>query len=159
MKIANDLAVGIHYTLTDDKGETLDSSIGTEPLIYLHGYSNIIPGLESELDGLAVGDKKTVQVQPADGYGEFDESLVQDVPREMFTGVESIEVGMAFEVDGPDGHHLVEVTKVAEETITIDGNHALAGKVLNFDVEVVEVRAATAEEIEHGHIHSEECSH
>ncbi|WP_053980757.1 FKBP-type peptidyl-prolyl cis-trans isomerase [Marinagarivorans algicola] len=159
MKIANDLAVGIHYTLTDDKGETLDSSIGAEPLTYLQGHSNIIPGLESELTGLVVGDKKSVQVQPAEGYGEFDESLVQDVPREMFTGVDSIEVGMAFEVDGPDGHHLVEVTKVAPDTITIDGNHVLAGKVLNFDVEVVEVRTATVDEIESGHIHSEACNH
>lgn len=159
MKIANDLAVAIHYTLTDDQGETLDSSAGAEPLTYLHGHLNIIPGLESALDGLAVGDKKQVTVQPAEGYGEFDESLVQDVPREMFTGVDQIEPGMAFEVDGPDGHHLVEVTKVAEETITIDGNHALAGKVLNFDVEVVEVRAATEEELQHGHIHGEGCSH
>lgn len=159
MKIANDLAVAIHYTLTDDQGETLDSSAGAEPLTYLHGHLNIIPGLESALDGLAVGDKKQVTVQPAEGYGEFDESLVQDVPREMFTGVDQIEPGMAFEVDGPDGHHLVEVTKVEEETITIDGNHALAGKVLNFDVEVVEVRAATEEELQHGHIHGEGCSH
>lgn len=159
MKIANDLAVAIHYTLTDDKAETLDSSAGAEPLTYLHGHLNIIPGLESALEGLTVGDKKQVTVQPAEGYGEFDESLVQDVPREMFTGVDQIEPGMAFEVDGPDGHHLVEVTKVSAETITIDGNHALAGKVLNFDVEVVDVRAATEEELQHGHIHGEGCSH
>lgn len=159
MKIANDLAIAIHYTLTDDAGETLDSSIGAEPLTYLQGHANIIPGLESQLDGLVVGDKKQVKVAPADGYGEFDESLIQDVPREMFTGVDTIEVGMAFEVNGPDGHHLVEVTQVSDETITINGNHALAGKALNFDVEVVEVREPTAEELEHGHIHGDDCNH
>lgn len=159
MKIANDLAVAIHYTLTDESGETIDSSAGAEPLTYLQGHANIIPGLERELEGCVVGDKKVVVVQPADGYGEHDENLVQAVPREMFSGVDSIEVGMEFQVQGPQGEQFVEVTEVSEETITVDGNHVLAGKVLKFDVEVVEVRAATEEELEHGHIHGEGCSH
>ncbi|BCD98599.1 peptidylprolyl isomerase [Marinagarivorans cellulosilyticus] len=159
MKIANDLAVAIHYTLTDESGETIDSSAGAEPLTYLQGHANIIPGLERELEGCAVGDKKVVTVQPADGYGEHDENLVQAVPREMFSGVDSIEVGMEFQVQGPQGEQFVEVTEVSEETITVDGNHVLAGKVLNFDVEVVDVREATQEELEHGHIHGEGCSH
>lgn len=159
MKIANDLAVAIHYTLTDENGETLDSSIGNEPLVYLQGHANIIPGLEKALEGCAVGDKKQVTVSPEEGYGEFDENLVQAVPREMFSGIDEIEVGMEFQVQGPAGAHFVEVTEVAEDTITINGNHALAGKVLNFDVEVMEVRAATADELSHGHIHGEGCSH
>ena len=159
MKIANDLAVAIHYTLTDESGETIDSSAGADPLKYIQGHSNIIPGLESELEGCVVGDKKVVVVQPADGYGEHDENLVQAVPREMFSGVESIEVGMEFQVEGPQGEQFVEVTEVAEDTITVDGNHVLAGKVLTFDVEVVEVRAATEDELEHGHVHGEGCSH
>ena len=159
MKIANDLAVAIHYTLTDESGETIDSSAGAEPLTYLQGHANIIPGLERELEGCTVGDKKVVTVQPADGYGEHDENLVQAVPREMFSGVDSIEVGMEFQVQGPQGEQFVEVTEVSEETITVDGNHVLAGKVLKFDVEVVDVREATQEELEHGHIHGEGCSH
>lgn len=159
MKIANDLAVAIHYTLTDESGETIDSSADSEPLTYLQGHSNIIPGLENELEGCVVGDKKVVVVQPVDGYGEHDESLVQAVPREMFSGVENIEVGMEFQVEGPQGEQFVEVTEVSDETITVDGNHVLAGKVLTFDVEVVEVRAATEDELEHGHVHGEGCSH
>jgi FKBP-type peptidyl-prolyl cis-trans isomerase SlyD len=159
VKIANDLAVAIHYTLTDDDGDVLDSSAGSAPLIYLHGHANIIPGLERALAGCSVGDKKQVIVQPGDGYGERDDSLVQDIPREMFGGVESIEVGMEFQVEGQHGHQFVEVTAVKDEVITIDGNHALAGKVLNFEVEVVDVRQATEEELHHGHIHGDGCSH
>lgn len=159
MKIANDLAVAIHYTLTDEHGETIDSSIGSEPLVYLQGHANIIPGLEKALLGCSVGDKKQVVVQPADGYGEYDEELIQAVPREMFEGIDEIEVGMEFQVQGPAGAHFVEVTEVQEDSITVNGNHALAGKVLNFDVEVIEVRPATDDELSHGHIHGEGCHH
>lgn len=159
MKIANDVAVAIHYTLTDDKGEVLDSSAGTDPLVYLQGHDNIIPGLEGALVGCVVGDKKQVTVQPAEGYGEHDATLVQEVPREMFTGIDTIEIGMEFQVEGPQGPHFVEVIALSDDTITIDGNHGLAGKVLHFDVEVVDVRAATEEELAHGHIHGDGCHH
>ncbi len=159
MKIANDMAVAIHYTLTDNDGEVLDSSIGGEPLEYLQGHDNIIPGLENALLDCVVGDKKVVVVQPADGYGEHDEELVQEVPREMFSGIDVIEVGMEFQVEGPHGPQFVEVVKVDADNITVDGNHGLAGKVLNFDVEVVAVRAATEEELDHGHIHGDGCHH
>lgn len=159
LKIANDLAVAIHYTLTDEQGETIDSSEGAAPLAYLQGRANIIPGLERELEGCVVGDKKKVVVQPAEGYGEHNADLVQAVPREMFAGIDTIEVGMEFQVQGPDGEHFVEVVEVADDTITVDGNHALAGKVLTFDIEVVDVREATEDELAHGHIHGEGCSH
>ncbi|HEY7773812.1 MAG TPA: peptidylprolyl isomerase [Marinagarivorans sp.] len=159
MKIANDLAVAIHYTLTDEQGETIDSSAGAAPLVYLQGHSNIIPGLERELEGCVTGDKKKVVVQPADGYGEHSTELVQAVPREMFAGIDTIEVGMEFQVQGPNGEHFVEVVEVADDAITVDGNHALAGKVLTFDIEVVDVREATKDELAHGHVHSEDCSH
>lgn len=159
MKIAKDHAVSIHYTLTNDNGEVMDSSQGQEPLIYLQGHANLVPGLENELEGLGIGDKKQVTVQPADGYGEFDEDLVQEVPRDMFAGIDSIEVGMEFQVQGPEGAHFVEVTEVTEDMITVNGNHALAGKVLNFDVEIVSIREATADELSHGHIHDDSCSH
>jgi FKBP-type peptidyl-prolyl cis-trans isomerase SlyD len=154
MKVANDCVVSIHYTLTDDEGNVIDSSIGSEPLNYLHGAGNIIPGLERELEGCEVGTKKQVVVQPADGYGEIEVDLIQTLPREAFSGVEEIEVGMEFHARGPQGQVQVVVVKdVDEEGITIDANHSLAGKVLNFDVTVEAIREATPEEIDHGHVH------
>ena len=159
MTISKDQAVSIHYTLKNDAGDVLDSSEGQAPLAYLHGYQNLVPGLEAELEGLVVGDKKSVVVQPEDGYGDVDETLVQEVPREMFSGVDTVEVGMEFQVQGPEGAHFVEVVEVTEETVTVNGNHPLAGQALHFDVEVVELRAATEDELEHGHIHGEGCNH
>ncbi len=160
MKIANDLAVSIHYTLTDDTGAELDSSRGSEPLVYLHGHHNLIAGLENALQGLVAGDKMQVVVPPEEGYGLHDASLVQAVPRDMFQGVDTIELGMEFHVQGPEGDHFVEVVKIEDDFITIDGNHGLAGKVLHFDVEVIEVREATQDELAHGHIHGPgECAH
>lgn len=154
MKVQNNSVVSIHYTLTNDSGEVLDSSEGKDPLKYLHGAGNIIPGLENELLDCVVGDSKQVTVQPKDGYGELNEQLVQKLPTEAFGGIDKIEEGMEFQAEGPDGSaQYVVVTKVEEDGITIDGNHALAGQVLNFDVSVVEVRDATETEIEHGHVH------
>lgn len=154
MKVANDCVVSIHYTLTDDQGNVIDSSSGSAPLNYLHGAGNIIPGLERELAGCDIGAQKKVRVEPRDGYGEIDVELIQTLPREAFSGVEEIEVGMEFHARGPQGQVQVVVVKdVAEDGITIDANHALAGKVLNFDVTVEAVRAATPEEIDHGHVH------
>lgn len=160
LSIQKDRAVAIHYTLKDNEGETLDSSAGQEPLEYLQGHHNLVPGLEKALEGMVSGDKKQVSVAAAEGYGEHDENLVQDVPRDMFAGIEKIEVGMEFQVQSQEGHqHAVEVVKVAEDVITIDGNHTLAGETLNFDIEIVSVREATKDEIEHGHIHGESCNH
>lgn len=154
MKIQDNCVVSIHYTLTDDQGEVIDTSAEREPLNYLAGAGNIIPGLERELAGCSAGDKKQVVVQPADGYGEYSEDLVQTLPRESFSGIDKIEPGMEFQAQTPSGHvQYVVVKDVSDDGITIDGNHALAGKVLNFDVSVEAVREATAEEIDHGHVH------
>ncbi len=151
--IAKDSVVLIHYTLKNNAGEVLDSSSGSDPLAYLHGHGNIIPGLESQLAGKAVGDKLVAKIAPADGYGEHDPQMIQEVPKEAFQGAPEITVGMQFQAQGPDGAQMVTVTAVGDEAVTVDGNHPLAGEELNFDVEVVEIRAASAEELSHGHVH------
>lgn len=160
MQIAENTVVSIHYTLTNAAGETLDSSLPRgEPLLYLHGHGNIVPGLESALTGKASGDKLDVAVQPDEGYGEHHPQLIQDVPREAFEGVETLEPGMQFQADTGAGPRLFTITKVEGDQVTVDGNHPLAGEVLNFAVEITEVRAATDEEIEHGHVHGEGDDH
>ncbi len=154
MKIQNNAVVAIHYTLTNNAGEVIDSSEGKDPLKYLHGAGNIIPGLENALVDCCVGDKKDVVVEPRDGYGERDENLVQKLPREAFGGIDTIEVGMEFQAQGQDGSvQYVSVEKVEDDGITINANHPLAGETLNFAVSVEEVREATESEIEHGHVH------
>lgn len=153
MQVVQDAVVSIHYTLTDDTGATVDSSAGGEPLAYLHGNGNLVPGLESALEGKRAGDKVNVKVAPADGYGEYDKGLVQRVPRRSFKGVADIRKGMQFQVQSDRGPRSVTVTNVAGDMVTVDGNHPLAGKNLNFDVEVVEVRAPSEEELAHGHVH------
>lgn len=153
MQVADNMAVSIHYTLTNDKGEVLDSSIGDEALVYLHGEGNIISGLEKALDGKAVGDKFNVRLAAADAYGELMEDRVQVISRAMFEGVDELEVGMQFQADVSDGPGIVTVTNIDADNITIDGNHPLAGEPLTFDVEVVAIRAATEEELDHGHVH------
>lgn len=153
MQIADKTVVSIHYTLTNADGETLDSSVGQDPLVYLHGSNNIIAGLEAALLGKSAGDSLQVSVEAAEGYGELREELIQEVDRSAFEGVDEIDVGMQFMAQTPWGEQPVTVVKVEGENITLDGNHPLAGQVLNFDVEVVEVRAASAEELDHGHVH------
>jgi FKBP-type peptidyl-prolyl cis-trans isomerase SlyD len=153
MTIKDNSAVSFHYTLTDDDGQQLDSSAGKEPLAYLHGAGNIIPGLENALTGKAIGDNMTVAVSAAEGYGEVQSELIQEVPREAFQGVDSIEVGMQFEAQtGQGGSVPVTVTAVTDELVTVDGNHPLAGKNLTFEVSIEDIRDATAEELEQGHI-------
>lgn len=153
MQITQDAVVSIHYTLTDDKGETIDSSAGGEPLTYLQGHGNLIPGLENALDGKQAGDKLQVKIAPADGYGEYNKALVQSVPRRSFKGIKDVRVGMQFQVQGDGGPRAVTVTHIQGDMVAVDGNHALAGQNLNFAVEVTEVRAATDEELSHGHVH------
>jgi len=154
MTITENSAVSFHYTLTDEQGQEIDSSAGQDPLAYLHGAGNIIPGLEKALEGKSVGDQLNVEVSAEEGYGPVQHELIQDVPRSSFQGVESIEVGMQFEAQtGQGGSVPVTVTAVTDETVTVDGNHPLAGTNLNFDVTIADVREASAEELEHGHIH------
>ena len=153
MEIASNRVVLIHYTLTNDAGETLDSSAGRDPLAYLHGKGNLIPGLEAELLGHVAGDRMNVRIKPADGYGEVDPNLVHDIPRSAFRDVSGIQVGMRFQTQGPRGPQVVVVTEVSDATIRVDANHPLAGQHLNFAVEITEVRAASDEELAHGHVH------
>lgn len=153
MKIADDKVVSIHYTLKDAAGTVLDASAAGEPLAYLHGAGNIIPGLENALEGKQAGDRLSITVTPAEGYGERDERLVQAVPRSAFKGVERLAPGMQFQAQGPQGTRLVVVTQVAADVVTVDANHPLAGQTLHFEVEVADVRDATREELEHGHVH------
>jgi FKBP-type peptidyl-prolyl cis-trans isomerase SlyD len=155
MKIEKDTVVSIHYTLTDNDGNQLDSSNEQGPLVYLQGHQNIIPGLEKELEGKVTGDKLTAQVAPADAYGEINSELVQEVPRTQFQEPENLQVGMQFQVETEAGPMLLAVTALTDDTVTVDGNHPLAGVTLNFDVEVVEVRAASEEEVAHGHVHGQ----
>jgi len=156
MQIAPNSVVAFHYTLTNDQGEVLDSSEGREPLSYLQGKGNIIPGLERQLEGHKAGDKVNVRVEPAEGYGEVQPQLVQEVPRASFQGVENVEPGMQFQAQTEGGPLLVTVTKVEGDTVTVDGNHPLAGQPLNFDVAIDSVREASEEELEHGHVHGPE---
>lgn len=152
--ISDNLVVSMHYKLTDSDGNMLDSSEGSEPLAYLHGAGNIIPGLEKALIGKVQGDSLKVEVKPADGYGEISSDLIQTVEKAAFQDVDAIEVGMAFEAQAPDGSiQRIEVKEVDGDKITIDANHPLAGVVLHFDVEIVGVREATEEEVSHGHVH------
>jgi FKBP-type peptidyl-prolyl cis-trans isomerase SlyD len=154
LQIAENSVVSIHYTLTNDAGETLDASGEHEPLVYLHGHENIVSGLENGLVGKGTGDAVNVTVQPEDGYGLVDPEMVQTVPHSAFEGAETIEPGMEFEAKDEDGHgQMITVTKVDEEGVTVDGNHPLAGEVLHFAVEIKEVRAASEEELTHGHAH------
>lgn len=156
MTIAKNSAVFFNYTLTDTDGNTLDQSPDGQPLAYLHGHSNIIPGLETQLEGKSVGDKFVATVAAADAYGEYHEQAVQEVPREHFQGIDDIKVGMQFQSQTENGQTmLVTVKAVSDDIITIDANHPLAGKELSFDVEIANVRTATEEEIAHGHIHGD----
>ena len=153
MQIAKHRVVSIEYTLADDEGTVLDSSRGREPLVYLHGVGQMIPGLEAALADKGAGDTLQVRVLPADAYGERDDSLVQKASRSQLQGVDEIEVGMQFQAGGAQGRQIVTVVAIDGDQVTLDANHPLAGVPLNFAVEVVEVRAATPQELQHGHIH------
>lgn len=156
MQVSENTVVSIHYDLTDNQGETLDSSRQREePLAYLHGSGNIIPGLEKALEGKAQGDAMKVTIEPADAYGEPQEALIQEVPRDMLQGIDNLEVGMQLQASSDQGQHTVVVREIKDDAVTIDANHPLAGVTLNFDVEVVGIREASKEEIEHGHVHAE----
>ncbi len=159
MEISDKKVASIHYTLTNETGEVVDSSQGAEPLTYLQGAGNIIPGLEEALVGKSAGDTLNVSINPDKGYGEIVNEMIQTVPRDAFEGVESIEVGMRFQAQTASGPVSVVVTNVSDESVTVDGNHPLAGHVLNFAVEVMEVRDASADELEHGHVHGPSCDH
>jgi FKBP-type peptidyl-prolyl cis-trans isomerase SlyD len=159
MAISSDCVVTIHYTLKDDDGAVIDSSTSSEPLSYLHGHGNIVPGLERELTGRDVGDKVSVRIPPAEGYGEYDKDLVQSVPRRTLRGVKDVQAGMHLHAQTEQGPRTLTVTRVAGDMVTLDANHPLAGKHLNFDIQIEGVRPATEEELSHGHVHGPDGHH
>jgi FKBP-type peptidyl-prolyl cis-trans isomerase SlyD len=154
MQISKNKVVSIHYTLKDNDGVTLDSSLGGSPLMYIQGIGSLIPGMEEGLEGKSKGDKVQIHVTPEKGYGLRDENLVQQVPRSAF-GNQDVEVGMRFRAETGTGVQVVTVTEVTPNSVTVDGNHPLAGVDLYFTVEVMDVRQATPEELAHGHVHDE----
>lgn len=153
MQIEENKVVKIEYTVKTEEGVLVDTSEGNEPLAYLHGHKNIIPGLENALVGKVVDDELSVTVTPEEAYGERHEQLIKEVPMQAFQGVDKVEPGMQFNAESPQGPQLITVTKVDGDTVTVDGNHPLAGVTLNFDVKVVEVREPSDEELSHGHVH------
>jgi FKBP-type peptidyl-prolyl cis-trans isomerase SlyD len=153
MVIEKDRVVTIDYKLQDSAGAVIDSSEASDPLVYLHGNDNIISGLEKHLLGKKAGDAVDCVVPASEGYGERDESLVFKVTKAEFGEGAAIEPGMQFEAHGEGGAQIVTVTGIAGDEVTIDANHPLAGEELHFTVKVVDVREATAEELEHGHVH------
>ena len=153
MEIAADRVVLIHYTLKDDDGKVLDSSAGGDPLAYIQGHGNLVPGLEKALEGKTDGNRISVTLSPAEGYGSRSQSLVQRVPKRSLQGSGEVRKGMQFRAQTDEGVRLFTVTALVGDMVTLDGNHPLADQTLHFDVEVVEVRGATAEELEHGHVH------
>lgn len=160
MKIAKNSAVFFNYVLTDSEGNTLDQSPEGQPLGYLHGYKNIIPGLEKQLENKSAGDKLVATVEAVDAYGEYQEEAIQEVPREHFQGIDDIQIGMQFQAQADNGQAVMVVVKeVSDDIVTIDANHPLAGKQLNFDIEIVDVREANEEELAHGHIHGDGGAH
>ncbi|MGY0632847.1 FKBP-type peptidyl-prolyl cis-trans isomerase [Luteimonas sp. A478] len=152
MEIASNRVASIHYTLTNDEGQVIDRSPEEQPLSYLHGAGNIVPGLERALEGKSTGDTFKVDVSPNEGYGQRNDALVQTVPREAFQGVESIEPGMQFRAQTDNGPLVVTVAEVDDEQVKIDGNHPLAGQTLHFAIEVANVREASEQEKQVGHV-------
>jgi len=151
MNIANENVVAFHFTLKNKDGKTLESSFGDEPLVYLHGTMAIVPGLEEALTNRKKGDKFNVTLPPEKAYGPRDEKLVQKVPRKEFP--DDVKPGVQFQVDAPQGPMVITVTEVTDSMVTIDANPEMAGETLYFDIEVMDVRAATKEELAHGHAH------
>jgi FKBP-type peptidyl-prolyl cis-trans isomerase SlyD len=150
MKIQNNHVVSIHYTLKNDAGEVIDSSAGRAPLDYIQGKGMIVPGLEKAMIGKGLGDKFSVTVSPEEGYGTRRPELVQEIPLNVFQGVDTVEPGMTFVANGPNGRMMVTISEVRDTVAVVDGNHELADKNLNFEIEVATVREATADELEEG---------
>lgn len=153
-KVQNGHVVAMHYVLKDDAGTVIDQSPEGQPLPYLHGHQNIVPGLESALTGVAVGETKKVTVTPEEGYGVREDEMVLKVPRDQLPPEMSPEVGMTVGMETQDGHTVpVRVTEVHEDHVKLDANHELAGVTLHFEVKIDSVRAASEEELSHGHVH------
>jgi len=160
MKVGKDKVVLMHYTLKNDAGDVIDSSDGADPLPFLQGHGNIIPGLESALEGSKVGDKLEVSIKPEEGYGVRIKDAIQEIPSSALKGVDEVKVGMQLQSQDQDGNSfLVNVTKIEDDKITVDANHPLAGETLHFSVSIESIRKAEAEELSHGHVHTDGNHH
>ncbi len=159
MQISQNKVAVITYTLTDTEGTIIDKATVAEPFSLIQGTGNIIPGLEAALEGKKAGDKINTTIDPNDAYGERNDSLTQVLSKEMFSGVDTIEAGMQFHTQTEQGLSVVTVTDIAEKEVTVDANHPLAGVTLNFEVDIIKVRDATEDELEHGHVHGVGCNH
>ena len=160
MIIKKDAVVEMHYTLKNDAGEIIDTSKGKEPMPFIQGHGHIIPGLEKALEGLKIGETCDVSIEPEDAYGDHHEEAIQEIPKEALQGIDKIEIGMELQSQDEQGNpFIVHVEKINEETVTINANHPLAGEILHFSVSIDNIREATKDELEHGHVHSESCSH
>lgn len=150
MQATNGAVVSLEYTLTDDNGTIIDSSQDGAPLSYLHGYNNIIPGLEQALEGAEAGFEADVVIEPADAYGERDPNAVAEISKEMFPEGMEVSAGMPIEVETADAAMCMWVVEVRDETVILSPDHPLAGMRLHFDVKVVDVREASPEELTEG---------
>lgn len=160
MNIAENKVVVMHYAVSDSEDTLIDSSYDHQPLSIIQGTGYLIPGLEKALIGHTTGDKFEVEVNAEEAYGQREDGFVQTVPKALFEGIEELEVGTQLRASTDEGEQTVIVVDVADDEITVDGNHPLAGLDLKFDVEILEVRDATEEELSHGHVHTEEsCGH
>ncbi|MBD2782354.1 peptidylprolyl isomerase [Xenorhabdus szentirmaii] len=155
MKVAKDLVVSLAYQVRTEDGVLVDESPVSAPLDYLHGRGSLISGLEKALEGREAGDRFDVSVEANDAYGQYDDNLVQRAPKEVFVGVDDIEVGMRFLADTDQGPIPVEITAIEGDEVVVDANHMLAGQNLKFNVEIVAIREATEEELAHGHVHGQ----
>jgi len=159
LKISKYKAVTVHYSLSNNEGEVLDSSEEGEPLSFIHGIGALLPSLERSLEGKPVGEKIIISIEPEDAYGLRDESLVHTVTRDAFGDVDKLEVGMCFQSSEGQEAEGITISRINGDQITVDGNHPLAGVVLNFDIDILSVRDATEEELKHGHIHGPDGHH
>lgn len=160
MKVEEKKVVGIEYTLTLEDGEVADTNVGQDPLLYIHGFGGIIPGLEKALEGLVVGDKKQVTIEPKDAYGEVDEDAFQELPLDAFPKGVQLEEGLILQMVTEEGYPIPAIVdEIKETTAVLDLNHPLAGRTLNFDVKVLEIRDASPEELDHGHAHGPHGHH
>ena len=154
MQVEKNKVVEIDYTLKDDNGQLLDSSEGKQPLSYIQGVGNLIPGVENALEGKSSGERVQITVPPETGYGVRDDSLVLSVERDKFSQFEDLQEGARFRMETPDGPMVFTVVKIGDGEVLVDGNHPLAGMTLNFDITIQSVRDATSEELDHGHVHN-----
>ncbi|MBI6550162.1 peptidylprolyl isomerase [Xenorhabdus lircayensis] len=155
MKVVKDLVVSLAYQVRTEDGVLVDESPVSAPLDYLHGRGSLISGLEKAVEGREAGERFDVSVEADDAYGQYDENLVQRAPKDVFVGVDDIEVGMRFLADTDQGPIPVEITAIEGDEVVVDANHMLAGQNLKFNVEIVAIREATEEELAHGHVHGQ----